>query len=144
MPTLFQDDLFGGSPAVTIVPDAKPARPRRRLASTTLEAGRTRPQSASQRERERALGELKSNGMQGRTHHELAERTDTPLQTICWTVKWMLENDHAFYPMIGWNVDRGEPIHLKRQGRKVLVSTLYRAAYPPPPQSITEQIARSA
>jgi hypothetical protein len=139
MSTLYQDDLFGGTPCVTVVPDERKPR-RRRTADTSIEAGRNRPKSASQRERDRILAEIRSNGALGRTYHEVADRLTIPLQTVCWRVGQLLESGDVFYPETGWDAKRGRPIHLKRDGRKVLVDKLYAPTYLPAPRSVSDEI----
>src|SRR5688572_17759266 len=113
MSTLYQDDLFGGAPAVTVVPDEAKPRRRRRPTDTSIDAGKGRAPSASQRERDRILSEIRSNGTMGRTYHEIAERLRIPLQTVCWRVGQLLEQKLVFYPEVGWNNARGKPIYLK-------------------------------
>ena len=141
MSTLYQDDLFGGASCVTVVPD-EPKPRRRRMASTSIDAGRSRPKSASQRERDLILAEIKSNGAMGRTYHEISERLGIALQTVCWRVGQLLSAKAVFYPEIGWDATRGRPIYMKRVGRKVLVDQLYATTYLPVPRSMSAEIER--
>lgn len=146
MPTLFQDDLFGAAPVRTELP-AMPDEPRpprrRRIADTTLRAGRKLGSTQRQRDQDVCLGEIKSNGPAGRTRNEIEEHTNLDIRNICWAVDALLKQDLVFRPVVGVK-DHGAPIYLTRDGCQVLVDALYRAQHEPRPRSITDELRRSA
>lgn len=132
---LVQDDLFGGPSqslgrvAVDQAPTQAPVkkRPRKRKVATTSIEARARAERAASTHAARVTLDVKGNGKFGRTRQELADRTNIKLQSVCGVVAKLLKDGVVFEPIIGW--DGPTPIHFRRDGRTVLVATLYKDTF---------------
>lgn len=127
-----QMDLLGAGQVVAVVErravEAVPAKRRKRMAETSLEAGRERLKSRKLTADDRRVhDEVKRQGQLGRTRNEIAEALGMEIQTVCWCVDRLLKAGLVFEPVVG-HKENGAPLHRTRSRSKVLLDQLYARA----------------
>lgn len=124
---VLQDDLFAAPKLVGVVP--RSASPKvRQLKTTSLEAGAARkkdPRRATLTQI--VLSDICGNWMMGRTRQELADRCGIKLQTVCGIANALLKAGKVWEPTMSYDA-KGRPVPWKRDGRAVLVDSLYNTA----------------